>query len=382
MLPMRHSDQTGREGRARARQLGIQAGSLPTGKWNAITDVAGVLVGHTTLWEGDSVRTGVTVILPHAGNLYQEQVPAAVHCGNAYGKLAGSTQIEELGTLETPIALTNTLGVPAAMEGLIRYTLALPGNEAVSSVNAVVGETNDGFLNDIRGQYVKPEHILAAIEAATSGPVAEGSVGAGTGTTCFGFKGGIGTSSRRVPADLGGYTVGVLLQSNFGGILTINGAPIGRELGSSDSSRPPASEQPGGSCLIVVATDAPLSSRNLERLAKRAMLGIGRTGSYIANGSGDYAIAFSTAYRIPRNSGLLEPPVALVANEAMNPLFMAVVEATEEAVYNSLFMATTVTGRDGHRREAIPLDRVVEICGRYGVLNLPDRLPDIRARLF
>ncbi len=366
------------EARSRARQLGIQVGILPTGKWNALTDVAGVRVGHTTVWEGDSVRTGVTVILPHAGNLYQEQVPAAVYCGNAYGKLTGSTQIEELGTLETPIALTNTLSVPAAMEGLIRYTLTLPGNESVRSVNAVVGETNDGYLNDIRGQHVTPQHVLAAIESAASGPVAEGSVGAGTGTTCFGFKGGIGTSSRRIPADRGGYTVGVLVQSNFGGVLAINGVPVGRELGLFDLSHYTKEEQADGSCMIVVATDAPLSARNLRRLASRAVLGLARTGSYIANGSGDYAIAFSTAYRIPRTGGLLEPPVALVSNDAMSPLFMAVVEATEEAIYNSIFMATTVTGRDGNRREAIPLDQVVAICGRYGGLNLQDRLPGVR----
>lgn len=366
------------EARARARDLGIEVGILPTGPLNAITDVEGVMVGHTTIWEGDSVRTGVTAILPHAGNLYQESVPGAVFCGNAYGKLAGSTQIEELGTIETPIVLTNTLSVSAGMEGIIRHTLAQPGNESLRSVNAVVGETNDSYLNDIRGLHVTPEHVIEAIGAAAPGPVAEGSVGAGTGTTCFGFKGGIGTSSRRIPADHGGYTVGVLVQSNFGGVLTINGAPVGRELGEFSLSQYTESAAADGSCMVVVATDAPLSARNLERLANRALLGIARTGSYVSNGSGDYVIAFSTAYRIPRSDAILEPPVELVANSAMSPLFMAVVEATEEAICNSLLMATTVTGRDGNRRDAILIDRVVEICGRYGVLDLQDRLPAVR----
>jgi D-aminopeptidase len=357
--------------------LGIQVGILPTGEWNAITDVAGVMVGHTTLIEGDSIRTGVTVILPHAGNLYQEKVTGAVHVVNGYGKLAGSTQIAELGEIETPIALTNTLSVSAAMEGLIRHTLAQPGNESVRSANAVVGETNDGFLNDIRGLHVIPAHVQAAIEAASDGPVAEGSVGAGTGTSCFGFKGGIGTASRRLPAELGGHTVGVLVQSNFGGILTVNGAPVGRELGSFSYSEHTRRGSDDGSCMIVVGTDAPLSARNLERLARRAILGIGRAGSHISNGSGDYVIAFSTAHRIPNDGGPLEPAVELVSNGAMSPLFLAVVEATEEALYNSMFMATSVTGRDGNRREAIPLDRVGEICGRHGVLNLQERLPGV-----
>ena len=328
------------EKRARCRELGIQVGILPTGRWNAITDVPGVKVGHQTIWRGDSIRTGVTVILPHGDDLFREKVPAAVYCGNAFGKLAGSTQIAELGTLETPIALTNTLSVAACMQGLIRYTLSQLGGVAAQSVNAVVGETNDGYLNDIRGMHVTPEDTLAAIAAAASGPVAEGSVGAGTGTSCFGFKGGIGTSSRRIPHDLGGYTVGVLLQSNYGGVLTINGAPVGREFG--DFSMSEYATAPSG------------------------------------DGSGDYVIAFSTAYRIPEHNRLLDPLIATVAGRAMNPLFMATVEATEEAVYNSLFQATSVTGADGHRREAIPLDRVVEICRRYGVLNLQDRLPGVR----
>lgn len=366
------------EKRARCRALGIQVGILPTGQWNAITDVPGVKVGHQTIWRGDSIRTGVTVIVPHDGNLYREKMPAAVYCGNAFGKLAGSTQIAELGTLDTPIALTNTLSIAACMQGLIRHTLAQPGNETVGSVNAVVGETYDGYLNDIRGMHVTPEDTLSAIAAAASGPVAEGSVGAGTGTSCFGFKGGIGTSSRRIPHDLGGYTVGVLVQSNYGGVLTINGAPVGRELGDFSMSEYTTAPSGDGSCMIVVATNAPLSPHALERLAKRAVLGLGRTGSVMQNGSGDYVIAFSTAYRITDHDRVLDPPVATVARRAMNPLFLATVEATEEAVYNSMFQATSVSGLDGHRRQAIPLDRVVEICRRYGVLNLQERLPGVR----
>lgn len=367
------------ETRMRARALGVDVGILPTGEWNAITDVQGVTVGHATVWDGDSVRTGTTAILPHAENLYQQKVPAAVYLGNAYGKLAGSTQIEELGTIETPIVLTNTLSVSAGIEGLLHHTLSYPGNESVRSVNAVVGETNDGYLNDIRGLHVTPKAVLAAIAGSETGPVQEGSVGAGTGTSCFGFKGGIGTSSRRLPADHGGYTVGVLVQSNFGGILTINGAPVGRELGSFPLSEYTSGTHDDGSCMIVVATDAPLSPRNLKRLAKRAVLGLGRTGSYLSNGSGDYVIAFSTAYRLPNNAERLEPPVRLLSNASMSSLFLAVVEATEESVYNSMFMATTVTGRAGHTRQAIPLDRVVEICGQYNVLDLQDRLPGVSA---
>lgn len=365
--------------RMRARDLGIEVGILPTGPENAITDVEGVRVGHRTLIEGDSIRTGVTAILPHDGNLYREKVPAAVYLGNAYGKLAGSTQIQELGNIETPIVLTNTLSVPAGMEGVIRHTLAQLGNETVRSVNAVVGETNDAYLNDIRGLHVTPDDVLGAIAAAKPGPVKEGSVGAGTGTSCYGFKGGIGTASRVLPGDRGGYTVGVLVQSNFGGVLTVNGAPVGRELGKFPLSEYTKGDSTDGSCMIVVATDAPLSARNLERLAKRALLGLGRTGSYVSNGSGDYVLAFSTAYRVPDDVNLLEPPVALVSNSSMSTLFMATVEATEEAVYNSMFMATTVTGHDGRTREAIPLDRVREICRTYHVLDLQDRLPGVRA---
>lgn len=367
-----------RSNRMRAHEAGVAVGILPAGPLNAITDVAGVKVGHHTRVTGDSIRTGVTVIVPHDGNLFQEKVPAAVYCGNAFGKLAGSTQVEELGTLETPIALTNTLSVPVAMQALVNYTLSLPGNEEVRSVNAVVGETNDGWLNDIRGMHVTEEHVLHALRIAASGAVAEGSVGAGTGTQCLGFKGGIGTASRRLPKDLGGHTIGVLVQSNFGGILTINGAPVGRELGKFYLSQRVAKPQDDGSCMIVVATDAPLSSRNLERLAKRAVLGLARTGSFMANGSGDYVIAFSTAYRIPHQLPESRTPVVPeLHNDAMSPLFLAVVEATEEAVYNSMFKATTVSGRDGHELEALPIEKTIKILEQYRVLNVKARLPGI-----
>ncbi|MBI1292207.1 S58 family peptidase [bacterium] len=363
--------------RARARELGIQIGILPTGSANAITDVAGVRIGHQTLVRGDSVRTGVTAIIPHEGNIFQEKLAAAVHCANGFGKLAGATQIAELGSLECPIVLTNTLSVAAGLTGLIRHVLAMPGNEAVQSVNAVVGETNDGYLNDIRGMHVTAEDVLTALATASPGPVAEGCVGAGTGTSCFGFKGGIGTASRRIPTDRGGYTVGVLVQSNYDGILTINGAPVGRELGEFFLSQYTPKPDGDGSCMIVVATDAPLCPRNLGRLAARAALGLGQTGSVMENGSGDYVIAFSTAYRIPHRGGLLTPSVATLANHAMNPLFLAAVEATEEALLNSLLQATDTVGVNGHRREAIPLEQVVRICGRYGVLDLAGRLPGV-----
>lgn len=363
--------------RARARDIGIEVGILPTGKWNAITDVEGVLVGQETISEGDSIRTGVTAILPHGGNLFQEKVPAAVYTANGFGKLAGSTQVDELGNIEAPIVLTNTLSVGVAIEGVVRHSLEQPGNETVRSVNAVVGETNDSYLNDIRGMHVTVDHVRSAVEKAATGAVEEGSVGAGTGTSAFGFKGGIGTASRRLPADLGGYTVGVLVQSNYGGVLTINGVPVGRSLGTFPLSDYTSGPKVDGSCMIVVATDAPLCARNLERLAKRAALGLAQTGSSMQNGSGDYVIAFSTAYRIPGDGGLLDPPVAVVANRNMSSLFMAAVEATEEALYNSMFMATTTTGRDGNSREAIPLDKVVEITRRHGMLNLQEMLPGI-----
>ncbi|MFK7844317.1 MAG: P1 family peptidase [Rhodothermales bacterium] len=363
--------------RPRAREIGIEVGILPTGPLNAITDLEGVKIGHKTLWRGDSVRTGVTVIMPHGDNLFQEKVPAAIYLGNAFGKLAGSTQVEELGNIETPIALTNTLSVPTAVQALIRYTLQHSGNESVRSVNAVVGETNDGGLNDIRGLHVTETDVIEAIESAATGPVEEGAVGAGTGTSCFGFKCGIGTSSRQLPGDFGGYTVGVLVQTNYGGVLTINGAPVGRELGKFPLSAYTTGQQSDGSCMIVVGTNAPLSPRNLKRLAKRAVLGMGQTGSPMFNGSGDFVIAFSTAYRVPYNGEMLEAPVALLSNNSMSLLFMAVVEATEEAIYNSMFKAISVTGRDGRTLEAIAIDRVVEISRKYNLLNLQQRLPGV-----
>ncbi|MBS1226681.1 MAG: aminopeptidase [Candidatus Aminicenantes bacterium] len=293
------------ETRPRAREFGLVVGVLPTGPLNAITDVAGVAVGQVTVIEGRDVRTGVTAILPHVGNVYQDKVPAGISVANGYGKLTGVTQVRELGTLETPIVLTNTLSVPAAADAVIDWTLGLPGNERVASVNPVVGETNDGWLSDIRGRHVTKAHVLEAIRTASGGPVAEGAVGAGTGTTCFDYKGGIGTASRRLPDARGGYTVGVLVQTNFGGVLTIRGVPFDRkDAGSGAGATGGTAPNPGGdgSCLIVVATDAPLDARNLERLAKRALLGIARTGGYYSNGSGDYAVAFSTAAPHPSGS--------------------------------------------------------------------------------
>ncbi len=332
--------------RPRARDLGLAPGVFPAGPLNSITDVTGVRVGHVTIIQGDDVRTGVTAILPADGNLFQEKVPGAIFVGNAFGKLAGSTQVQELGTIETPIVLTNTLNVGTAMEAVIAYTLAQPGNEDVRSVNALVGETNDGGLNDIRGMHVKREHVLEAIRNAKGGPVAEGSVGAGTGTICFGWKGGIGTSSRIAPKQYGGYIVGVLVQTNFGGILTMGGAPVGRELGKyaysgarNASARNASSGN--GSCMIVVATDAPLTATDLRRLAARAVFGLARTGSSYSNGSGDYAIAFSTAPSLRVKNGTNQPtPSTVLPADAVSPLFEMALEATEEAVYNSLLQAT------------------------------------------
>ena len=373
-------NQSAQSNRPRARDLGIVVGILPPGTHNAITDVEGVLVGQTTLIKGSDIRTGVTAILPHGGNLFQEKVPAAVHIGNAFGKLMGSTQVNELGEIETPILLTNTLNVPRIADAVLDWMLALPGNEQVRSVNPLVGETNDGFLNDIRGRHVGREEVFAALKSAKSGEVAEGSVGAGTGTVAFGWKGGIGTSSRLLPQNLGGYSVGVLVQSNFGGVLTINGAPVGRELGKfylkeqlegrriSQKQNPEnvVSDWADGSIIMVVATDAPMDHRNLRRLAERAMLGLARTGSPSTNGSGDYVIAFSTAKQNRvRASEALRNTQAL-GNEAMSPLFQAVVEATEEAIYNSLFRATTIKGRDGNTVEALPVEKTLEILKRYG----------------
>ncbi len=347
--------------RPRLRELGITTGVLPPGPLNAITDVAGVLVGQVTVLEGTDVRTGVTAILPHGGNIFQDKVPGAIAVANGYGKLMGYTQVEELGTIETPIILTNTLSVPTAADAVIDYILALPGNERVESVNPVVGETNDGWLNDIRGRHVKKADVLEAIRKAAGGPVEEGNVGAGTGTMCFGFKGGIGTSSRRLPESRGGYTVGILAQTNFGGVLQIKGLPV-RDLiaGSGAEQR---SDVPGdGSCMIVVATDAPLDSRNLKRLARRALLGIPRTGGYYSNASGDYAIAFSTAsaVRVPHRSSSPTLSPTLLTNDQMSPLFQAAAEAAEEAILNSLFKAERMEGRDGRIAEALPLDKIKE----------------------
>ncbi len=348
--------------RPRAREVGVAPGILSPGPRNAITDVAGVRVGHVTLIEGDAVRTGATAILPHGGNLYRDKVPAGVVVGNGYGKLMGVTQIRELGEIETPIVLTNTLSVPQGAEAILDYTLAQPGNEDVRSVNAVVGETNDGFLNDIRRRALRAAHITRAIAEADTGAVAEGSVGAGTGTVAFGWKGGIGTSSRRLPKTLGGYTVGVLVQTNYGGVLDIMGVPVGRLLGKYYLKDALDGGDADGSVMIVVATDAPLSDRNLTRLARRALLAIGRTGSPATNGSGDYVIAFSTAQSVRRTPERRNAVAAYeeLPNNRISPLFQAVVEATEEAVYNSLFKAVTITGYRG-TVEALPLEKVLPL---------------------
>ena len=334
--------------RPRAAELGIPSGVLPRGPLDAITDVAGVRVGHTTVVRGDNVRTGVTVILPHAGNLFREKVPGAVYVGNAFGKLAGSTQVEELGEIESPIALTSTLNVPRVADGLLDYLLALPGNEQVRSINPLVGETNDGYLNDIRARVVGREEVLHAIQSAHGGAVEEGAVGAGTGTMAFGYKGGIGTASRKA----GAYTVGALVQTNFGGSLQMGGAPVGRELAA-------ASPNSGdGSCMMVLATDAPVDARNLRRIASRAIFGLARTGSSGANGSGDYAIAFSTQ----------RSPGRLLTNDEASPLFLAAIEATEEAIYNSLLQAVTTTG-NGHTVQALPIEKVAEILRKHAVIK-------------
>jgi len=361
------------QNRPRAREAGIIVGVLPPGPLNAITDVDGVLVGHTTLVRGDNIRTGVTAILPHGGNLFREKVPGAVFVGNGFCKLAGSTQVKELGEIETPILLTSTLSVPRTADFLIDYMLALPGNEDVQSINPLVAETNDGYLNDIRGRHISRDDVVTAIKGAKGGAVTEGSVGAGTGTVAFGFKGGIGTSSRKLAQSLGGFTVGVLVQTNFGGVLTINGAPVGRELGRyylKDELAQPTNT-PDGSVIIVIATDAPLDARNLNRLAARAMMGLARTGAAGSNGSGDYAIAFSTSpdLRIkPLSQNERNTPrnVKTLANDAVSPLFLAVIEATEEAIYNSLFRANTTSGR-GKTVEALPLDRTLEILRKHGL---------------
>jgi D-aminopeptidase len=345
--------------RPRAREFGVAPGVLPPGPLNAITDVAGVAVGHRTVIDGDDVRTGVTAIVPHGGNLFQEKCPAAVYVFNAFGKLVGSTQVEELGVIETPILLTNTLAVWSAADALKHYTLTQPGNEDVRSVNPVVGETNDGALNDIRGEHLTREDFLAALNGASTGPIAEGNVGAGTGTICFGFKGGIGTSSRRLPEDLGGHTVGVLVQTNFGGVLSIDGVPVGKELGRhylAAAGKAEQADRADGSVMMIVATGAPVDARQLKRLARRAALGLARTGSSGSHGSGDFVLAFSTNRNPPK----------LLDDTQLSPLFEAVIEATEEAIYNSLFQAETMKGRGGRTVDALPLDRVREIFRKYG----------------
>ncbi len=364
--PLLVAQDTAGPARPRARDLGVAPGVFAPGPWNAITDVAGVRVGHATVREGDSVRTGITAILPHGGNAYRDRVPAAVVIGNGFGKLLGSTQVNELGELETPILLTCTLCVWRAADALVAWMLDQPGMERVQSLNPLVAETNDGGLNAIRSRPVSAATVREAMNAAVEGPVPEGSVGAGTGTQAFGWKGGIGTSSRRLPEPLGGWTVGVLVQSNFGGVLQVMGAPVGRALGRHAFRNVVDRDGGDGSIIIVVATDAPLSDRNLRRLASRALLGLGRTGSSASNGSGDYVVAFSTALEARRAPG--DPPRGgeKVGNDGMSGLFQAVVEATEEAIYNSLFQATTVTSRFG-TAEALPIDRVREILRASGV---------------
>ena len=350
----------------RVRDYGIKIGILKPGKYNAITDVEGVKVGHATLIEGDSIRTGVTAILPHSENIFQNKVPAAIHIGNGFGKLTGYPQVEELGNIETPIILTNTLSVSTAADALIDYTFSFEENKSVKSVNPVVGETNDGTLNDIRKRLIKKEDVLKAIKSADTGYVKEGNAGAGAGTICFGFKGGIGTSSRIIPKSMGGYTVGVLVQSNFGGILQINGVPVGIEL-DNYMFRNMIKEYDEGSCMIVVITDAPLSDRNLKRLASRAMLGLARTGGIASNGSGDFVIALSTAkdLRIPYQSDSPFLEQKLLRNDEMSILFEAVIEAVEEAILNSLFAAESVYGKNNTKVEALPIEKTIEILHKY-----------------
>ena len=372
------------DARLRARDLGIAPGIFATGEHNAITDVEGVRVGHATVREGDTIRTGVTAILPHAGNAYLSRVPAAIHVGNGFGKLAGSTQVAELGELETPILLTCTLCVWKAADAMAEWMLRQPGMEKVQSINPVVGETNDGGLNDIRARPITAAHVRQALEGAQGGAVAEGSVGAGTGTVAFGWKGGIGTSSRKLPASLGGWTVGVLVQSNYGGVLQMGGAPVGIELGQyafkaavtavdapvrdglARWTRDPADDRGDGSVIVVIATDAPLSDRNLRRLAARAMLGLGRTGSAASNGSGDYAVAFSTSPRVRRAFDAERIETEELANPQASALFQAGVDAVEEAVYNSLLMASTESG-NGITVQALPLDRLRVVLRRHGI---------------
>jgi D-aminopeptidase len=361
--------------RVRVPELGLKVGVLPTGPLDAITDVSGVEVGQTTIIRGENIRTGVTAILPHGGNLYRDKVPGAIFVGNGFGKLVGSTQVDEMGDIETPILLTSTTSVPRVADAVISYMLELPGNEQVLSINPVVGETNDGFLSDIRGRHISLEDVFAAIKNARGGAVEEGAVGAGTGTIAFSWKGGIGTASRRIPASLGGYTVGVLVQTNFGGILTIAGAPVGQELGhyylrKELQEAAGIKDKADGSCMMVIATDAPIESRNLKRLAARAWVGMARTGSSASNGSGDYAIAFSTATQVRIHSDDKSPTrkVEELTNDAMSPLFEAVIEATEEAIYNSMLKATTMTG-NGHTVDALPIQKTAKILRDHGVFK-------------
>ncbi|MCP1727713.1 D-aminopeptidase [Natronospira proteinivora] len=358
------------EERPRARDLGIAPGVLPAGELNAITDVEDVRVGHVSLVSGDDIRTGVTAVLPHGGNLFQDKVPGAVYTANGFGKAAGFEQVRELGVLESPILLTNTLNVGTTLEAGVAWMLEQDGNEDVHSVNVVVGETNDGFLNDIRSQSVRPQHVFSAIESAEGGTVAEGNVGAGTGTRAFGWKAGIGTASRALPDPLGGYTVGVLVQSNFGGVLTMDGARVGEALGSYTFREEVETElelelnnvvDEQGSIMVVIATDAPVSERNLERMAKRASLGIGRSGGFMSNGSGDFMVAFSTSDTVSHQSPSEGRSRNVLADRDMDPLFMATVEATEEAIYNSLLQAESMTGRQGNHMEALPIERLEEI---------------------
>jgi D-aminopeptidase len=352
----------------RLRDFGIEIGVLKTGPLNSITDVAGVKVGHTTIIKGDSIRTGVTAILPHSGNIFQQKVPTAIYLGNGFGKLAGYSQVKELGNIETPIILTNTLSVAEASNALITYTLNHPDNSNVRSVNPVVGETNDGWLNDIRGRHVSEANVLEALENAKGGLVQEGNVGAGTGTICFNYKGGIGSSSRVIPKSLGGYTVGVLVQTNFGGIFELNGVPIAKELNNYPRQY---TYDVDGSCMIVILTNAPLSSRNLERMAKRAMMGLAKTGGIASNGSGDYVIAASTAKEnfISYENDTLYQETKVLRNDAVTPLFLATIEATEEAILNSLFAAETMVGRDGNKVEALPIETVLQIMKEYKALK-------------
>ena len=356
--------------RKRARDVGVEIGLFKTGKWNAITDIKGVEVGHETIIRGDNIRTGVTIIKPHAGDLFNEKVMAAVHVINGFGKAIGFTQVNELGTIETPIALTNTLNVFLVGDAIVEYMIL--NNPKIRSVNPVVGETNDSRLNDIQGRHVKKQHVFAAINKANTGPVKEGSVGAGTGTRALGFKGGIGTSSRILPQDLGGYSVGVLVQSNFGSSLVINGAPVGRELHKSAFSSTIPYDNDEGSCMIVIGTDAPLSNRNLKRIAKRAVIGMGKVGGLASNGSGDYVIVFSTFSAVSRQN--MTTTRIEINNNAMNSLFMATVEATEEAILNSLFMAETVSSKYGTANE-LPIEETLEILNHGINLFKPIKFP-------